>query len=117
MKNHDSASKKSRWLTAWMLQIAVMIVVCALAALSEGALTPIRVLMLWIITPLAGGITAFFAVRRGLLNYAAWIAPPMAHYLVYLLIWGYVPPVSSALVCALIALMGAAAGEVSAKSK
>ena len=116
MKNIGSV-KKRRWVLAWIMQIVVMAVVCALAALSEGAQMPVRILMLWLVTPLTGGITAFIAVRRGLLNYVAWIAPPVVHYIVYLMLWGYVPPVSSALLCALISLIGAAAGEVSSKTK
>lgn len=101
-----------RWLWAWVLQMIVMAAVCAAAALLQAGPIWARVLALWIAAPLAGGFTAFCAVLGGLLNYAAWIAPPVLLYLTHIAIWGYVPPVSAALLCAFVSLVGAAAGEV-----
>ena len=101
-----------RWLWAWGLQIIVMAAVSAGATLMQAGPGWARVLALWVAVPLAGGFTAYRAVLGGLLNYAAWIAPPVLLYVVHIALWGYVPPVSAALLCAFISLVGAAAGEV-----
>ena len=100
------------WLWAWLGQILVMALVCPAACLAQAAPEWARMLALWGAVPLAGAVTSYRAVLRGLLNYAAWIAPPVLLYIVHIALWGYVPPVSAALACALASLVGAAAGEV-----
>ena len=112
MKDRKCHIAGPRWLWAWVLQMFVMAVVCAAAALLQAGPVWARLLALYVAVPLAGGFTAFRAVLGGLLNYAAWVAPPVLLYLIHIAIWGYVPPVSAALLCAFIALVGAAAGEV-----
>lgn len=103
---------KHRWLRALALQIVEMAAVCLLAALAEGAGALPRALMLWVAVPLAGLATACQAVRRGLNNYLAWIAPAPCLYGANLLVWGYAPPPGPALLTALASLIGAAAGQV-----
>jgi len=61
----------------------------------------------------AVGLTlAYRATRRGLLNYAAWIVPPVCMWLGHWLLWGYSPAPGPVLLSAFISLVGAAAGEV-----
>jgi len=103
---------KHRWLRALALQVVEMAAVCLLAALSEGAGALPRALMLWAVTPLAGLLTSCQAVRRGLNNYLAWLAPAPILYGVNLLVWGYAPPACPALLTAFTSLVGAAAGQV-----
>lgn len=103
---------KHRWLRALALQMAEMIPVCLVAALSEGAGALPRALALWVLAPLAGLITACQAVRRGLNNYLAWIPPAPCLYGVNWLIWRYAPPPGPALLTAFLALAGSAAGQV-----
>ena len=64
------------------------------------------------VTTAAGLLTACAAVKRGLNNYAAWIAPPACLFAVHYAVWGFSPPAGAALVTALTSLVGAAAGEV-----
>lgn len=112
MKSHKENPKRIGWLAAWIIQIAEMLAACALASLSLGLHPTLYGLALWLIVPLLGAFTACRAVRRGLLNYAAWIAPPACLFAAHILIWGYVPPAGAMLLGAFVSLVGAAAGEV-----
>ena len=113
MKKNSSLLPGPRWLWAWLAQIAIMTAVCVPAALSQAGPTWLRIIALWVVVPLAGAVSAWRVVLHGLLNYVAWIAPPAVLYIVHIALWGYVPPVSAALLCAFVSLVGAAAGEVS----
>jgi len=66
----------------------------------------------WAVYPIAGLFSACFATRKGLLNYAAWIVPPAMQFLGYYIIWPYSIKPGPVFLCAFIALIGAAAGEV-----
>lgn len=111
MKN-TSSHRRPRWLWAWMIQIIEMLAV-GLAASALNGLSPVACdIALWVVVPIAGAITACRAVRRGLLNYAAWLAPPVCMYATHYALWRYAPPAGAALVCAFVSLVGAAAGEV-----
>ena len=101
-----------KWPAAWGIQIVEALIAGALASLSLGIHPWAYNVALWALTPLIGAITAFQAVRRGLLNYAAWIAPPACLCAAHTLIWGYLPSAGAMLLCAFIALVGAASGEV-----
>ena len=101
-----------KWLSAWLIQIAEMLAVGALAALCEGVGGAIRGLALWVLVPAAGLATSCRAVGRGLNNYLAWLAPAPCFWAMNRLIWGYSPPTGPALLTAFAALVGAAAGEV-----
>ena len=103
---------KPGWIAAWAVQIAVMLGAGALSALSLGVHPALYGAALWLLMPLLGAYTALRAVRRGLLNYAAWIAPPVCECAAHVLIWGYLPPAGAMLLCAFVSLIGAAAGEV-----
>ena len=108
---------KPGWIAAWVVQIAVMLGAGALSALSLGVHPALYSAALWLLMPLLGAYTALRAVCRGLLNYAAWIAPPVCECAAHVLIWGYLPPAGAMLLCAFVSLIGAAAGEVLNRQK
>ncbi|MBQ8111236.1 MAG: hypothetical protein IJ124_13855 [Clostridia bacterium] len=103
---------KHRWLMAWALQIIEMLAAGLLASLAYGAGAGLYAAALWGLVPLAGLLTACRAVRRGLNNYLAWIAPAGCLYAAHFLLWGFSPAAGAALVTAFLSLVGAAAGEV-----
>ena len=104
--------RKHGWAVAWLIQIVETLLAGALGSLSLALWPWLYTLALWVLIPLFGAETAFKAVQRGLLNYAAWIAPPACLCAAHTLIWGYLPPAGAMLLCALVSLVGAAAGEV-----
>ena len=111
-KTEYNAYMKHRWLRALALQTVEMIGISLLAALAQEAGALPRAIMLWGAVPLAGLVTACQAVRGGLNNYLAWIAPVPCLYGINLLVWGYAPPPGPALLTAFLSLVGAAAGQV-----
>lgn len=100
------------WLFIWLIQFAAMLLVAAITALSILAGSAVHALFQWGLMPLSGFLSAMWATRKGLLNYAAWIAPPAMMFAGNLLIWGYGLPAGPVFVCGFIALVGAATGEV-----
>ena len=105
-------NKTMRWPIAWLIQIFEALAAGLLTAGLAGLHPIASGVGLWLFMPCAGALTAFQAVRRGLLNYAAWLAPPACLYAGFFILWGYAPPAGPALLCAFISLVGAAAGEV-----
>ena len=103
---------KHRWLWVWLIQIAVMLLFC----LVQAAVYPVSITLygagLWVLTPLAGMLSACLATRRGLNNYLAWLAPAPCLFAAHYLLWRYPPSAGAALLTALMSLVGAAAGEV-----
>ena len=112
MKVKKDGHRQANWGIAWVIQILSSLAAGMLTALMAGLHPIAGSIALWLFMPCAGAFTAFRAVRRGLLNYAAWIAPPACLYAANILIWGYAPPAGGALFCAFLSLTGAAAGEV-----
>ena len=100
------------WLWIWMIQFAAMLALSLIAALSILVGRPVHILCLWVLLPLSGGVSACVATRRGLLNYAAWIAPPAMEFAANYILWGYAPEVGPVFFCAFVSLVGAATGEV-----
>ena len=103
---------KHRWIAAWLIQIAEMLAVCLVQALAHGANAWLYAALLWVAVPLTGLLTACQAVRRGLLNYAAWIAPPACLFAVHYAVWRFSPAPGAGVLTAFTSLVGAAAGEV-----
>ena len=67
----------------------------------------------WGLMPVMGMISAYMATVRGVNNYLAWPAPPVCAFVAYWLALGYTPEgTGPTLLCALLAIFGAAAGEV-----
>lgn len=104
--------KKWKWPVVWLIQILAMMILGVLTALMTMLGAVVYGIAAWGLMPLAGMFSACRATRRGLLNYAAWIAPPVCMAAANLLCWGYLPSAGPVLLCALISLVGAAAGEV-----
>lgn len=101
-----------RWLWIWLLQFVCMLAAAMLLSLSLWLGGLAYGLCLWGIMPIAGAISACLATKAGLLNYAAWIAPPLMLILGHNLLWSYAPNPGPVLVCAFVSLVGAATGEV-----
>ena len=101
-----------RWWLVWLMQAAAMLALGALAALSLWLGGIVHGAFLWAIVPLCGMASGYIAVRRGLNNYLAWLAPPLMEALANLLVWGYPPAVGPVFLCGFLSLVGAAAGEV-----
>lgn len=72
----------------------------------------------WVVTPIIALISAEYIVLRGVNPYLAWLMPPAMWALAgYTLSRGYSPSAGVMLVCALAALVGAAAGDVRVKMR
>ena len=115
MKSNRIFVTRHKWVLAWIVQAVIATAVSLAASLMEAGPHWLSMAMLWLAVPLAGGWTAMTAVKKGLSNYLAWLAPPAALYIVHLAVWGYAPPVLPTLFCALASMVGAAAGEVGQK--
>ena len=103
---------KHRWILAWAIQIAEALAAGFAAALSFGWGALPYGALLWAGVPLAGLFSACQAVRRGLNNYLAWLAPAPCLYAAHMLVWGFAPSAGAALLAAFASLVGAAAGQV-----
>ena len=101
-----------KWLWIWLVQFASMLLAAVVVALSLYLGKLAHGLCLWALMPLAGFASACAATRKGLLNYAAWIAPPAMEFVGNLLIWGYAPEAAPVFFLSFISLVGAATGEV-----
>ncbi len=101
-----------RWLWIWLVQIACMAVLAVAAAGSLLVSSVLYEAFMWGVLPIAGCVSACLSTKKGLLNYAAMLAPPVMQVLGHLLLWGYGPDVSPVCLCGFVSLVGAAAGEV-----
>jgi hypothetical protein len=103
----------------WIIGLSVQIV--SLSAISAAnAIMPLVLplsdpimfqrIISWLIIQIAGTLSAYYAVRTGLSNFFAWIMPPVLYTSIPWLIIGYPPGAGPMLLCALVSIMGAAAG-------
>lgn len=70
----------------------------------------------WAVLPLTGLFSAYFVTVKGVNNYLAWISPPLAAVIAHYLAFFYTPSNAGPfMVCALCAVIGAAAGDVKKK--
>ena len=104
--------KKLHWLWALLIQSAAMLLLSLIGALTLYLGSTLHAIVQWAILPIAGCASAYIATILGLNNYIAWIAPPAMGFAAHLIAWGFVPSPGPILLCALISLIGAAAGEV-----
>ena len=106
------------WAAVWLIQLAALAAAYALlvwvsvAAAAAMEAYWLYVVCLWALLPALGIWASYWATLRGLLNYAAWVGPPLAMWLVHYEIVGYSPEAGAVIVAALAALIGASAGEV-----
>ena len=112
VKNRSFAAARLKWLWIWLAQFASLLAFSMLAALSLWLGSFVHGACIWVITPLAGFASALLATKKGLLNYAAWIAPPLMLLAGYWIVWGYPIGPGAVLLDAFVSLVGAAAGEV-----
>lgn len=106
----------SNWRVLWPLQALILalnaLIATFLPLFFPQAVIPLRVMFLWIMPPVLGALSAFCLTRAGLISFAAWIVPPIVHSAVPWIALGYPPPPGTMLLCALVSLVGAAAGDV-----
>lgn len=112
MKNNQRGRFRPGWAAAWLIQILEALGIGLIASALYALGGPIYGIALWAVVPLLDAVTAYRAVRRGLLNYLGWIAPPACLYAAHYALWRYAPSAGAALACAFVSLVGAAAGEV-----
>ena len=105
-------SRRMPWPLVWLLQAAAALLLGGLTALSALLGGAVHGAFLWGIMPLGGAAAGYIAVRRGLNNYLAFLAPPAMEALSHWLIWRYLPSAGPVCVCGFLSLVGAAAGEV-----
>lgn len=111
-KRTSRQARGPRWPLVWLIQAAASLLLGALTALSILLGGFVHGAFAWGIMPLGGMAAGYAAVRRGLNNYLAFLAPPLMEALANLLIWRYLPPVGPVFLCGFLSLVGAAAGEV-----
>lgn len=112
MKVKKHRPMRAKWLVVWIIQIISMLGISILIALSYYLSSVLHGILIWGGLSIAGFVSACIATRRGLLNYAAWIMPPVAGALGHYLVWDYLPGAGPIFLCAFISLVGAATGEV-----
>ena len=112
MKRNRRSRFRPGWAAAWLMQIMAALGIGLAASALHALGGPIYGIALWALVPPLGAWTAFRAVRRGLLNYLAWIAPPACLYAAHYALWRFSPSAGAALLTAFLSLVGAAAGDV-----
>lgn len=99
----------------WGIVLAVECVLLFLAAgilaLTEWLPVIVSNICLWAAYPLISAIATYAATRRGVNNYLAWIPAPVMYPAGYFIVWGYLASAGPMLLSALLAIIGAAAGE------
>lgn len=109
--------KALRYLLILLLQAAgCLVAMYLLFNLMWAGNLPYRI-VLWVVMPLIGLVSAYLTTCKGVNNYLAWIAPPAMSILAHYLVCFYLP--DSAIpffVCGLTSVIGAAAGDVVKKS-
>ena len=78
-----------------------------------GMIDGMYLAVMWVVIPLAGAALSYLSTRRGLNNFAAWLAPAICPVCVHWLMFSY-PPASAGmpLLCAFLAIVAAATAEV-----
>ena len=116
LKHTKNSRIQLRWLWIWLVQIAAMALLSLAASLSFFLSGALYGLCLWLLLPLAGAASSYLATVKGLLNYAAWLAPAIVLVAVHALLYGYAPHLGQVFLLAFVSLVGAAAGEVVKRS-
>ena len=113
-RNKPSQARRGRlrWLWVWLIQIAISLLFTLPISLSLWLGGAVHALCMWMLSPILGFLSGLIATRKGLLNYAAWIAPPVMLFVGYEIAWGYPPSPGPVFLCGFVSLVGAATGEV-----
>lgn len=116
------SQKKRRWFVVLLVQAGALGVVSAVFAFSSllyfGApeiAGVIQNIYAWGILQASAAYSAYKATRVGLNNYIAWIAPPVLYAALPWALVGFPPEVGPMFLCTLLAIVGAAAGDVKNK--
>ena len=115
MRTRKAAEKRERPWSRWRIlltQVGLTLAFSVCAALTLYLGKWFHGVFIWGLTPLFGAVSAYLATWKGLNNYIAWIVPPLTQTLGYFLIWNTLPQPGPVMVCALVTLFGAAAGQV-----
>jgi hypothetical protein len=112
VKIKKQRKKLCSWPVIWLIQMISMLAVSVVIALSYYLSSALHGVLFWGGLSIAGFVSAYLATVKGLLNYAAWIMPPVMGFIGHYLIWDYMPNAGAILLCAFVSLVGAATGEV-----
>ncbi|MGI6238071.1 MAG: hypothetical protein ACOYI5_00400 [Christensenellales bacterium] len=104
--------RKHKWLAILLIQaVAAFALSFAVYNTLWLSLTMYEIFS-WYALPAFGAINAYLATVKGLNNYLAWITPPavgvVAHYAAFF----WLPEAGPVFACAVLSVVGAAAGEV-----
>ncbi len=104
-----------------LLILALQFCLCLLICLAVFVLRPLwrgMGVIKWILPPMAALLSAFLAVKLGVNPYLAWLPHPLALTLAgFIASMGIAPEGGLMLLCALMGVTGAAAGDVYTKRK
>ena len=107
------AVRMLKGLLIWLLQAGLTLLAFVLLTLLIWLTGPWYELAAWAAMPLLGAASAYWATRRGVNNYIAWLAPPLGVFFAHYIVTGYTPTSAGpTLLTALLAIVGAAAGYV-----
>lgn len=101
--------------------LSLQFCVCLLICLAVFVLRPIwrgMDVIRWMLPPLTALLSAFFAVKRRINPYLAWLPPPLSLTIAgFVASMGIAPEGGLMLLCAFMGVTGAAAGDVYNKRK
>lgn len=98
-----------------MKKLFLQLAVTLIAALALYLLRPVGAafdVLIWVLLPLLGALTAYYCVLNGINPYLAWIMPPLGQTAACLIASaGYLPSGGQMVLTAFVSLIGAAAGD------
>lgn len=110
--------KKLRYPLLLLLQAAGMLVLSYLLLSLLWVSGTLYQVSAWAVLPLLGAVSAYLVTVKGINCYLGWIAPPAMGLLAHYLAFFYLPASAGPFfVCAVVSVIGAAAGDVVKKSK
>ena len=105
--------KRFKGVLAFLLQWVALLMADCLMSLTIWFAGPWYKIAAWGLMPLFGMAGAYWATVRGVNNYLAWLASPVCAFASHWLVAGFTPDgPGPTLLSALLAIIGAAAGDV-----
>lgn len=100
-----------------VIQLVISAVLSYLGAISLYGGAVLFNICQFAVLPIAGCVTTYKITVRGVNNYLAWIIPPFMGIFAHFLAFFYLPKNPGPfLACAVVSIIGAAAGDVAKKS-